>query len=249
MRTLPLFSLLGAACTLSAICAARTAAASPSAAGSAFVVDTGRVAVEGGTLYYETRGSGPPVVLLHGGGLDHTMWDPQVEALARSYRVIRFDARGHGRSTARMPPFSMTEDVRRVLDHLGVERAHLVGLSMGGGMAFDFATAYPARTITLTLVSTSGPPPGVPIPPGSPPQLTEEAGRARLRALPMPRLFIVGRRDSPGVLTVAERVEAEVPEVLVERIAQGEHLVNRDAPGKFNQVLLEFLRRYHHGRA
>ncbi|MFL5381629.1 MAG: alpha/beta fold hydrolase [Longimicrobiaceae bacterium] len=242
MRTLPLFSLLGAACALSGICAARTAAASPSA-GNAFAIDTGRVAVEGGTLYYETRGSGPPVVLLHGGGLDLSMWDPQMEALARSYRVIRFDARGHGRSTARMPPFSMHEDLRRVLDHLGVERAHLVGLSMGGGTAFDFATAYPARTLTLTLVSTSGPPPGVPVPPGTPPQLTEEAGRARLRALPMPRALIVGRGDSRSVLAVAERVEAEVPEVLVERIAQGEHLVNRDAPAKFNQVLLRFLRR------
>src|SRR6185503_16516762 len=124
MRTLSLSRLLGAACALSAAFAARTAAASPSGASAAFVVDTGRVAVEGGTLYYETRGSGPAVVLLHGGGLDHTMWDPQVEALARSYRVIRFDARGHGRSTARMPPFSMHEDLRRVLDHLGVERAH-----------------------------------------------------------------------------------------------------------------------------
>lgn len=81
MRTLPLFSLLGAACAFSVTCAARTAAASPASAGDAFVADTGRVAVEGGTLYYETRGSGPAVVLLHRGGLDHTMWDPQVEAL------------------------------------------------------------------------------------------------------------------------------------------------------------------------
>jgi pimeloyl-ACP methyl ester carboxylesterase len=243
MRTLPLFSLLGAACALSVTCAARTAAASPSA-GNALAIDTGRVAVEGGTLYYETRGSGPAVVLLHAGGLDHTMWDPQVDALARSYRVIRFDVRGHGRSTARMGPYSMVEDLRRVLDHLGVERAHLVGLSMGGGIAFDFASTYPARTLTLALASTSGPPPNVPIPPGALPPLTVEAGRARLRALAMPRALIVGRGDSPGVLAVAERVEAEVPEVLVERIAQGEHLVNRDAPGKFNQVLLRFLRRH-----
>ncbi|HKP75482.1 MAG TPA: alpha/beta fold hydrolase [Longimicrobiaceae bacterium] len=243
MRTLSFAALLGAACAVTIACAPRTVAEPGPLPSPVATVDTGRVAVEGGTLYYEARGSGPAVVLLHGGGLDHTMWDPQVEALARSYRVIRFDARGHGRSTARMPPFDMTEDLRRVLDHLGVQRAHLVGLSMGGGAAFDFATAYPARTATLVLVSTSGPPPGVPVPPGSPPQLTVEAGRARLRALSMPRLLVVGQGDSRGVHDVADRVEAEVPEVVVVRIAQGEHLVNRDAPEEFNRVLLRFLER------
>ena len=240
MRALRLSLLFGAACAVCEACGPRTA--SVTAANVSAASDTGRVAVEGGTLFYEVRGSGPAVVLLHGGGLDRTMWDPQLEPLLRSFRVVRYDARGHGRSSAPMGPYSMVEDFRLVLDHLGVERAHLVGLSMGGGTALDFATAYPARVHTLALVSTSGPPPGAPLPPGTPPPLTEEAGRSRLRALDIPRVLVVGERDSPNVLAVAERVEAEVPEVPVVRIAGGAHLPNQDAPEAFNEALLRFLR-------
>ena len=242
MRIALLSLLLGAACALCVACAPRTAAVTGSAAADALAADTGRVAVDGGTLYYEARGSGPAVVLLHGGGLDLGMWDPQVEPLARSFRVIRYDARGHGRSTARMGPYSTLEDLRRLLDHLGVARAHLVGLSMGAGVALDFAINHPERVSKLALVSTSGPPPGVPIPPGAPPPLTQEAGRLRLRALPMPRVLIVGEGDSPDHLAVAERVEAEVPEMPVVRIAGGRHRVNRDVPEAFNAALLRFLR-------
>lgn len=221
------------------LCAACAPAAQPSPPTAS--ADTGRVTVEGGTLYYESRGSGPPVVLLHGGGLDLSSWDPQVGPLSGTFRVIRYDARGHGRSTAPAGPFSMVEDLRRVLDHLGVRRAHLVGLSMGAGTAFDFAAQHPERVETLTLVSVSGPPPGVPLPPGAPPNLTETAGRERLRDMPMPRLLVLGERDSPSVQAVADSVRAQVPVVEVVRIP-GAHLPNRDAPEAFNRLLLRFLR-------
>lgn len=222
------------------LCAACAPGARPSTPAAA--PDTGRVAVEGGTLYYESRGSGPAVVLLHGGRLDHSSWDPQVGPLSRAFRVIRYDARGHGRSTAPAGPFSMVEDLRRVLDHLGVQRAHLVGLSMGAGAAFDFAVQHPGRVETLTLVSTSAPPPGVPLPPGAPPSLAEAAGRERLRNLPMPRLLVLGERDSPAVQAVADSVRAQVPGVEVVRIAGAAHLPNRDAPEAFSLLLLRFLR-------
>jgi pimeloyl-ACP methyl ester carboxylesterase len=205
-------------------------------------VDTGRVAVQGGDLLYQAQGSGPPVVLLHAGGADLTMWDPQAGSLAQQFRVIRYDARGHGRSTAPGGPYSTTEDLRLLLDRLGVRRAHVVGISMGAGTALDFAATYPDRVSRLVLVSTSGPPPGVPIPPGAPPPLTHEAGRARLRALAMPRMLIVGEGDSPAHLAVAAHVEAEVPAVEVVRIAGGGHMVNHDATEAFNAVLLRFLR-------
>lgn len=238
----PLPMILGVACSLSVACAPRPAPPQDSDAADPVVADAGQVAVEGGTLHYETSGSGPAVVLLHGGGLDLTMWDPQVETLSRSFHVIRYDSRGHGRSTAPMGPYSMVEDLRRVLDHLGVQQAHVVGLSMGGGVALDFASAYPERALTLTLVSTSGPPPGAPLPPGTPPPLTEEAGRARLGALTMPWTLIVGAEDSPNVLAAAGRVEAEVPQASVVRIPGGAHLINHDAPVEFNEALLRFLR-------
>jgi pimeloyl-ACP methyl ester carboxylesterase len=234
--------ILGTACALCAACAARNGTGSASA-GAAAPADTGRVSVEGGTLFYDVRGSGPPVVLLHAGGVDLGMWDPQVGPFARSFRVIRYDARAHGRSTAPGGPYSTVEDLRLLLDRLGVQRAHLVGISMGAGVALNFAITYPQRVSKLALVSTSGPPPGVPIPPGALPPLTQEAGRARLRALPMPRLLIVGEGDSPDHLAVAERVEAEVPAVSVVRIAGGGHMVNRDAAEAFNDLLLRFLQR------
>lgn len=241
MRNTLLPAVLGAVCGLCVACAPGAGALPGSAAGPP-QADTGRVAVEGGTLYYDARGSGPPVVLLHAGNVDLTSWDPQVGPLARSFRVLRYDARGHGRSTAAPGPYSTVEDLRLLLEHLGVERVHLVGISMGAGVALNFATAYPERVSTLALVSTSGPPPGVPTPPGALPPLTQEAGRARLRALSMPRLLVVGEGDSEPHLHVATRVEAEVPEVRVVRIAGGRHFVNRDAPEEFNRVLLQFLR-------
>jgi pimeloyl-ACP methyl ester carboxylesterase len=235
-------ALLAATCALCVNCALRTNSAAGSAAADALASDSGRVAVAGGTLYYDVRGSGPPVVLLHAGDSDLTMWEPQVLPLAASFRIIRYDARGHGRSTAPRGPYSTTEDLRLLLLHLGVERPHLVGISMGAGVALDFAATYPERVSKLVLVSTSGPPPGVPIPPGAPPPLTTAAGRARLRALSTPRMLIVGEADSSDHLAVAERLEAEVPGVSVVRIRGGGHFVNRDAPDAFNEVLIRFLR-------
>lgn len=242
MRRLLLPMLVGATCAGLAACTPLTSRAPESKAPPALALETGRVPVEGGTLYYDVRGSGPPVVLLHAGDMDLTMWDPQVGTLARSFRVIRFDARGHGRSTAPRGPYSTVEDLRSLLDHLGVERAHLVGISMGAGVALNFATTHPERVRSLALVSTSGPPPGAPIRPGAPPPLTQQAGRARLRALSMPRLLVVGEGDSPDHLAVAERVEAEVPDVRVVRLAGGEHLVNQEVADRFNTVLVRFLR-------
>jgi pimeloyl-ACP methyl ester carboxylesterase len=239
MRALLSFSL-GATCALLAACAPHTGTGSASGA-EPLASDTGRVAVEGGTLFYDVRGSGQPLVLLHAGGRDLTMWDPQAGALARSFRLVRYDARGHGRSTAPGGPYSTVEDLRLLLDHLGIERASLVGISMGAGVALDFAATHPQRVSKLVLVSTSGPPLGVPMPPGAPPPLTHEAGRARLRALAMPRMLIVGEGDTPDHLAVAERVEAEVPQVRVVRLAGGRHLVNLDATEAFNRLLSGFL--------
>jgi pimeloyl-ACP methyl ester carboxylesterase len=235
-------ALLAATCALYVNCALRTDTFAGSAAAHALASDSGRVAVAGGTLYYDVRGSGPPVVLLHAGDVDLTMWEPQVIPLAGSFRIIRYDARGHGRSNAPRGPYPTTEDLRLLLAHLGVERAHLVGISMGAGVALDFAATYPERVSKLVLVSTSGPPPGVPIRPGAAPPLTTAAGRARLHALAMPRMLIVGEADSRDHLAVAERVEAEVPAVSVVRVAGGGHFVNRDAPDAFNDVLIRFLR-------
>ncbi|GAB7051499.1 alpha/beta fold hydrolase [Catenuloplanes indicus] len=113
-----------------------------------------RIAVEGGELYGETAGAGRDLVLLHGGGLDASMWDGQFEALAVDHRVTRYDARSHGRSTAARGDYHAYDDLAAVLRWVGAERPVLVGLSLGGRTAIDFALAYPDVPLTLVLVST-----------------------------------------------------------------------------------------------
>ena len=80
-----------------------------------------------------------PLVLLEGGNLDLQMWDLQFTELASKYRVIRYDVRGFGRSGAQGASYLAHEDLLALLDHLSIEQAHLVGLSLGGRIAVDFA--------------------------------------------------------------------------------------------------------------
>lgn len=109
----------------------------------------------GHKLYSEVQGSGDPVVLIHGLTLDLREWDAQVDALAEKYQVIRYDVVGHGRSSgmsSALPDGSVRDwdHVRDLLDELGVDKAHVVGLSMGGEIALNFALEYPERVQTLT---------------------------------------------------------------------------------------------------
>jgi 3-oxoadipate enol-lactonase len=107
--------------------------------------------VNGTRLFYEVRGAGPAVVLIHGGQLDCRMWGEQLDAFSQGYRVIRYDVRGYGGSPRPDLPYSDAEDLAALLDYLGVDKAHLVGLSLGGRIAVDFALAHPARVGSLTL--------------------------------------------------------------------------------------------------
>jgi pimeloyl-ACP methyl ester carboxylesterase len=96
-------------------------------------------------------------VFVHAGIADRRMWDGQVGPFAERYRVIRYDQRGYGRTTAAAGPHSHLRDLAAVLDHLGVERAHLVGCSKGGRLAFDFTLAQPARVSALVMVNSGAP--------------------------------------------------------------------------------------------
>jgi 3-oxoadipate enol-lactonase len=113
----------------------------------------GVAAVNGTHLYYEQAGSGHPLVLIHGFTLNTQMWEDQFSVFAQHYRVIRYDTRGSGQSA--MPaeePFTEVDDLRALLDTLGVSRAFVLGFSRGGSVAIDFALAYPERTSALVLV-------------------------------------------------------------------------------------------------
>ena len=101
--------------------------------------------VNGARLWYEEAGSGPAVVLLHGGLGDSRLWDPEFPALAERFRTIRYDLRFFGRSTGPAAPWSEVDDLVALLDELGVPRAAFVGLSLGGRIAVDAALAAPER--------------------------------------------------------------------------------------------------------
>ena len=99
--------------------------------------------VNGARLWVEEEGTGPAVLFIHGGLGDLRLWEPQARALSERFRCIRYDLRFWGRSESPGVAFSSIDDVIGVLDALGVKRAALVGLSLGGGLALDVTLAYP----------------------------------------------------------------------------------------------------------
>ncbi|MFN4144336.1 MAG: alpha/beta fold hydrolase [Runella sp.] len=103
------------------------------------------VEVNGTKLYYEMAGEGQPVVLIHGFSLDSRMWDLQWAALSKRFKVIRYDVRGFGQSQRAQDTHSPADDLKALLDYLKIEKAHLVGLSMGANIALNFATKYPDK--------------------------------------------------------------------------------------------------------
>jgi len=111
------------------------------------------VEVNGARLWYDEAGSGPALLLLHGGLGDSGLWEPVVPFLAEHFRTIRTDLRFFGRSTGPAAPWSWQEDAIGVLDALGIERAALAGLSLGGRLATEIALAHPDRVSALALVA------------------------------------------------------------------------------------------------
>ena len=128
-----------------------------------FVSTTG-----GGRIYYEERGRGEPIILLHGHSLDRRMWDEQFKPFAQHHRVVRLDFRGYGLSSEQREDLQFThaDDVITLMDSLHIQRAHVVGLSMGAFVAGDMLAMFPERLITCTEASGGirrAPPPGVPM--------------------------------------------------------------------------------------
>jgi 3-oxoadipate enol-lactonase len=99
------------------------------------VTQSGWIEANGTRFYYEVQGTGEPLLLIHGLNLDTRMWERQAAVFAQFYRVIRFDLRGMGRTPIGEGPYTLYGDTHTVLEGLGVERAHVVGLSFGGMQA------------------------------------------------------------------------------------------------------------------
>ncbi len=115
---------------------------------------TGYADVHGARLYYEMMGAGQPLVFVHAGIADSRMWDDQFAAFAARYRVIRYDIRGFGKSAMPPGPSSTSRDLHGLLTALGITRAHVVGLSIGGGIAIDFTLQHPEMVSALVLAAS-----------------------------------------------------------------------------------------------
>jgi 3-oxoadipate enol-lactonase len=122
--------------------------------------------ISGGCIHYRMDGQpdAPALLLSHSLGADLSMWDRQVAALAPSFKILRYDCRGHGRSLVTPGPYSIEllgRDVVRLLDRLGISRVHFCGLSMGGMVGMWLGAHEPARVDRLVLANTAaqlGPP-------------------------------------------------------------------------------------------
>jgi 3-oxoadipate enol-lactonase len=107
-------------------------------------------------IAFDDRGSGSPLVLVHAGVADRRMWDSALPALAAAHRVIRYDARGFGESLPPLGAWSQHTDLLGLLDELLISRAHLVGASMGAGIAVEAALARPSTVDSLVLAAPGG---------------------------------------------------------------------------------------------
>lgn len=119
---------------------------------SDYLINAGRLPVE---ITGAPQPPQAPVVFLHGFSLDRRLWADQTAALAGAFQTIAYDLRGFGGASLPDGPFRHADDLLALLDQLQIERAHLVGLSLGGGLALDFCLAHPGRVRTLTLVDAT----------------------------------------------------------------------------------------------
>lgn len=136
--------------TLVLICGIYTAALQAQPA-----VQSGIAEVNDTKIYYEMAGSGHPLVLIHGGAVDSRAFDDQFDEFAKHYRVVRYDLRGTGKSGDRDKPFSNTEDLYALLQYLKISTTYLLGISRGGGFAYDFTLERPDMVKALILVSSN----------------------------------------------------------------------------------------------
>jgi pimeloyl-ACP methyl ester carboxylesterase len=114
--------------------------------------------VNGINLYYETHGSGRPLILLHGGLGSGEMFGPIIPALAANHQVIAVDLQGHGRTADIDRPIDtrlMADDIAALIDHLGLDKPDVVGYSLGGGVAFFTAVKYPDKIGKLVMAAAN----------------------------------------------------------------------------------------------
>lgn len=220
------------------------------------------------SLHYRKKGSGAPLLLLHGNGESGDYFVRQLDEFARYFTVYAVDTRGHGQSPRGTAPFTISQfadDLLGFMDEQGIGRAHILGFSDGGNTALTFALRHPGRVGRLVLNGANLDPSGVkpsvqlPIVLGYKLASLSRAPKARanaellglmvdephihpeeLAALTMPVLVIVGSRDM--IKASHSRLMADsLPDGRLVTI-EGDHFIANKQPGPFNRAVLEFLR-------
>lgn len=222
-------------------------------------------------LYWEERGSGEPLVLLHGNGEDGSYFRRQMEYFSGKYRVMAVDTRGHGRSPRGTAPFTFgtfAEDLRNFLDRRGLDRVHLLGFSDGGNTALTFALEHPERLRSLILNGANLSPAGVKrrgqipiilgyhaasllarLDPGAIPKrellalMVEQPDihPAALAAIRVPTLVIAGTRDMISE-SHTRLIHRSIPGSRL-AIVEGDHFIAAKRSGLFNKAVERFLDR------
>lgn len=170
-------------------------------------------------VHHEVNGpaDAPVVVLSNSLGSTLQMWDAQLDALAERFRVVRYDTRGHGRSPVPAGPYTiddLADDVVALLDRLGIERAHLVGLSLGGMTGLRLAARNPERVDRLVALCT-----GAHLEPSS--AWTDRAATVRAGGTAAVAEAVVGRWFTPGHLEANPAVRKESEEMVARTPAEG----------------------------
>lgn len=203
--------------------------------------------VNGIRLYYETAGSGPPVLLISGLGADGHFWYKQAHALAERFTVITPDNRDTGRSEKPDQPYTvrvLAEDLRGLLDALEVPLAHIVGASGGGFIAQELALAHPARVGRVVLCCTSfGGPRSIPVPPETMQILISRTGDPEKDL----RTFLPVQLATNYLQTHAAEVDAYVawriahPQPMASYLRQATAFLSHDAEARLSGLRLPTL--------
>ncbi|MBM4444566.1 MAG: alpha/beta fold hydrolase [Chloroflexi bacterium] len=226
------------------------------------------ITIDGLNVHYQVAGQGYPFVLVHGGHLDSSNWQAQVDFFSQRYRVITYDLRGHGQSEIPAGDYSLGDcvaDLGRLLDHLGVEQAFLAGHSMGGYIALSFALNCPRRVQALILTGTNCGPVVETLKAWG----DEKAARLESRTAPAakrfvkahkanaarpdltprlaeirrPVLIVVGDGDTVTPRRISEAMLKQIPGSKLEVIPGCGHMCHQEQPDTFNAMVADFLGR------
>jgi len=204
---------------------------------------SGLVRAFGANIHYDLAGEGPTLVLLHTGLADSRMFDAQFDLFARHCHVLRYDLPGYGRSSRPDRPYAQHELLRELLEQLGLERATLLGASLGGAIALDFSLAYPSMVDGLITVAA-----GISGYPQTPadaelfaPVTQAFSDNDFTRAIDlMIHLWVDGPRRSPEAVDPAlrERVRTLYTDVLLRSREGGPQVIPADPPayGRLDQI-------------